>query len=174
MINIQNTHDNECFKCCFVRYLNPANHHPARITKADKDFANRLDFKDINIPVKVRDILKIEKKNSVGVSVFGYENKEKHPIYVSKQCCKEKLVDLLFIGEGEKTLYALIKDFNTFIYDYSLHHGKKHFCRYFLHALIKEEILKRHIKDCFKINGKQTIKLCKKGEYVKFKNFKEK
>ena len=34
-----------------------------------------------------------------------------------------------------------------------------------------EEILKCHIKDCFKINGKQRIKMPKKGEYVKLKNF---
>ena len=45
--NIQNIDDNECFKWSIVRYLNPANHHPARITKADKDFAKKLDFKDI-------------------------------------------------------------------------------------------------------------------------------
>ena len=31
-----------------------------------------------------------------------------------------------------------------------------------------------HIKDCFKINGKQMIKLPKKDEYVKFKNFERK
>ena len=36
LINIQNTDDNECFKWCLVRYLNPANDHPARITKPDK------------------------------------------------------------------------------------------------------------------------------------------
>ena len=59
----------------------------ARITKADKDFSKSLDFKDIKFPVKVRDINKIEKKNSIGISAFGYENKEKHPIYVSKKCC---------------------------------------------------------------------------------------
>ena len=35
LINIQNTDDNECFKWCLVRYLNSANHHLARITKAD-------------------------------------------------------------------------------------------------------------------------------------------
>ena len=28
--------------------------------------------------VKIRDIHKIEKKNSIGISVFGYENKEKY------------------------------------------------------------------------------------------------
>ena len=31
--------------------------------------------------------------------------------------------------------------------------------------------MKCYIKDCFKVNGKQTIKIPKKGEYVKFKNF---
>ena len=44
-----------------VRYLKPADYHPARITKAGKDFAKRLDFKDIKFPVKTRDIHKIEK-----------------------------------------------------------------------------------------------------------------
>ena len=51
--------------------------------------------------------------------------------------------------------------------DHSLHRGRKHFCCYCLHAFITEEILKRHIKDCFKINGKQRIIMSKKGEYVK-------
>ena len=45
-----------------VRYLNPANHHLARITKADKEFAKRLDFKDMKFLVKTRDNHKIEKK----------------------------------------------------------------------------------------------------------------
>ena len=49
--------------------------------KGDKDFAKKLDFKDIKFPVIIRDIHNIEKKNSTGISVFGYENKEKHPIF---------------------------------------------------------------------------------------------
>ena len=39
---------------------------------------------------------------------------------------------------------------------------KKHFCRYCLQAFSTKEILKRHIKDCFKINGKQRIIMPKK------------
>ena len=85
-----------------VRYLNPADHNPRRITKADEGFAKRLDFKDKTFPVKTRDIHKIEKKNSIGISVFGYENKVKYPIYESKKCCEKKHVDLLLIGQGEK------------------------------------------------------------------------
>ena len=62
-----------------------ADNNPKRITKIDKDFAEKLDFKDVKFPVKVRDIQKIEKKkNSISISGFGYENKEKHLIYASK------------------------------------------------------------------------------------------
>ena len=75
--------------------MNHADHHAAIITKGAKDFAKHLDFKDINLPVKIRDIRRIENRISIGISVFGYQNKEKYPIYVSKNCCEEKHVDLL-------------------------------------------------------------------------------
>ena len=51
---------------------------------------------------------------------------------------------------------------------------KKTFLVLALHAFITEEILKHHIKDYFKINGKQTINMLKKGEYVKFINSERK
>ena len=99
MINVQNIDDNKCFKWCLVRYLISADHHPARITKVGKDFTKTLDFKDINFSDKIRDIHKIENKNFIGINVFGYENKDKYPIYVSKKCCEEKHVDKLLTGE---------------------------------------------------------------------------
>ena len=37
---------------------------PIRIAKADENFANRLDFKDIKFPVKTEHSHKIEKNNS--------------------------------------------------------------------------------------------------------------
>ena len=49
-----------------------------------------------------------------------------------------------------------------------------HYCCYCLQVFNTEEILKGHIKDCFKINSKQRIKMPRKGEYVKFKILKEK
>ena len=84
------------------------------------------------------------KKITISISVFDDENKEKYPVYVSKRYCEEKHVDLLLIGEGEK----------------------KHFCEYCLHAFATKEILKCHSKECFEINGKQTIKMPKKCNYV--------
>ena len=100
------------------------------------------------------------------------ETTKKHPIYVSKKCCEENHVDLLLIGEEGKRHYVFIKDFNTFMYDHSLHCGKKHFC-YCLQAFSTEEILKCCIKDWLKINGKQKIIMPKKGKFVKFKNYEK-
>ena len=54
------------------------------------------------------------------------------------------------------------------MYDHTLHRRRKHFSCFCLQAFRTAEKLKCHIKDCFKINGKQTIKMCIKGEYVKF------
>ena len=70
-----------------INSLNPVDHNPRIITKAGKDFAKNLDFKNIKFPVKVKDIHKIEKENSIGISVFGYEIKEK----TSNLCMKKML-----------------------------------------------------------------------------------
>ena len=68
---------------------------------------------------------------------------------------------------------CFIKDFNTFIHDHILYCGREHFCCYCLKDFSTEKILK-HIQDCFKIHGKQRIKISKEGQYVKFKFLKEK
>ena len=44
-----------------MRYLNPVDHNQRRITKPNKEFAQKIDFKNIKFPVKIRDIHKIEK-----------------------------------------------------------------------------------------------------------------
>ena len=69
------------------------------------------------------------KKDYIGISVFIYEKKVTHRIYVSKKFCEDKHVDLLLIDEGKKS-YVLIKDFNTLMYDHTLHRGRNHFCCY--------------------------------------------
>ena len=47
------------------------------------------------------------------------------------------------------------------MYDHALLCGSKHFCRYCLQAFSTEKNLKCYVKDCFKINGKQMIKMPK-------------
>ena len=59
LIKIQNIDDNQWFKWSIVRYLNPTDRNLARIAKADKEYAKKLDFKNIKFPVKIRAIHKI-------------------------------------------------------------------------------------------------------------------
>ena len=53
--------------------------------QADKDLARKC----LRFSVEIRDIHKIEKKNSIVMSIFRYEHKERYKIYVSKKCCKK-------------------------------------------------------------------------------------
>ena len=55
--------------------------------KVDRLFGDELDFEDTKVPVKIKDICKIEKKNSISINVFGYKNKVK----ISSQCVKKML-----------------------------------------------------------------------------------
>ena len=66
-------------------------------------------------------------------------------------------MDLLLTGEEGMRHGVLIKDFNTFMSAHTLSHGRNHFCHYCLQDFSTEDILKRHIKYCFKVNGKKRI-----------------
>ena len=100
LIDNPNFNDNECFKLCLIRYLNPLDHHLARIRKVNKDFARVLDFKDIEVPIKNRNKCKIEKE-LYQHSCFELWNKEKYQILMSKDTFK-KHVHLLLIRKEDK------------------------------------------------------------------------
>ena len=99
------------------------------------EILQKNDFKDTKCPVKIRDIHKIERKNSISISAFGYENKVKSSMSVSKKKSQNKHVNFLLIGGEVKTDYVLIKNLNTFLYEYTLHRARKHFCCYSLQCL---------------------------------------
>ena len=64
--------------------------------------------------------------------------------------------------------------FSTFMYLHTLYHGRKYFSRYCLQAFSTAEILKSYVNDCFEINLKKKIKMPKKDEYARFKNYERK
>ena len=108
----------------FLGYLHPAEDNLRKITKADKDFAKKHDFEDIKFQSKLETFTKLQKNFFINISIFRYENKEKYPIYVSKKCFEETHVDLLLKGEKGKMHYVFIMDFNTSLYNHSLHRGR--------------------------------------------------
>ena len=74
--------DNECFRGCHTRYLNPQNKDPQLIKKVNKTFVDQLDYSNIEFPVDVKQYNKIEKQSNINIIVFGYENKQPYPVYV--------------------------------------------------------------------------------------------
>ena len=61
LINIKNNVNN-CFLWCHIRYLNPLKIHPERITKADKNMINDLDYEGIKFPVSKKIIVELKDK----------------------------------------------------------------------------------------------------------------
>ena len=170
LINMKND-DNECFRWCHIRYLNPQDVHPERIKKIDKEYINQLDYSEIEFPVTTKKYNKIEKQNEININVFGYENKQPYPIYISKEKY-EKHMELLLITEDENKHYVLIKDFNRFMYNQTKHEHKKHFCMHCLQCFSSEIVLNNHTNNCIQVNGEQAIKMPdKNNNTLKFNNF---
>ena len=170
LINMKND-DNECFRWCHIRYLNPQDKYPQRIKKSDKEFIKKLDYSEIEFPVTTKKYNKIEKQNEININVFGYENKQPYPIYISKEKY-EKHMELLLITEDENKHYVFIKDFNRFMYNQTKHEHKKHFCMHCLQCFSSEEVLNNHKNNCIQVNGEQAIKMPdKNNNTLKFNNF---
>ena len=168
LINMKNK-DNECFRWCHIRHLNPQDKDPQRIKKTDKQYIEKLDYSSIEFPVTVKQINKIEKQNNICINLFGYEENQKFPIYISKEKYQDHM-ELLLITEGENKHYVLIKDFNKFMFNQTKHEHRKYFCMYCLQCFSREDVLTEHKNNCISINGKQAINMPEKGDKVYFKN----
>ena len=170
LINIKND-DDECFRWCHIRFLNPQRTNPQRINRVDKQMINELNYDGIAFLVAQKQYNKIETQNNIRINVFGYEKGQPFPIHISKEEFENQM-NLLLITKNEKNHYVLIKDFNSFMYNQSKHRERKHFCMHCLQCFSSERILANHLKNCSTINGHQAINIPKKGENIlKFSNF---
>ena len=170
LINMKNE-DNECFRWCHIRHLNPQDTNPQRIKKTDKEYINQLDYTGIEFPVTTKQYNKIEKQNEININVFGYENKQLYPIFVSKEKYNRQM-NLLLITENENKHYVLIEDFNRFMFNQTKYEGKKHFCMNCLQCFSSERVLNDHRDNCIQVNGTQAVKMPDKhNNILKFNNF---
>ena len=170
LINMKNE-DNECFRWCHIRHLNPQDKYPQRIKKVDKQFIKNLNYSGIEFPVTTKQYNKIEKQNKININVFGYEDRQPYPIYISKEKY-EDCMNLLLITENENKHYVLIKDFNKLMYNQTKHKERKHFCMYCLQCFSSNKILNNHKDNCIQVNGTQAVNMPDKDNNIlKFNNF---
>ena len=100
LINIK-IKDDECFRWCHIRHLNPEEKDPQRIKKKNKKMINDLNYEGIEFPVSQKHYIKVEKQNSIRINVFGYENGQPFPIHISKETFEDQM-NLLLITKDEK------------------------------------------------------------------------
>ena len=171
LINLKNE-DNKCFLWCHIRHKNPAKKDPQRVKISDKEFVQKLDYSGITFPVQIKDVGKIEKQNSINISIFGYENEKLYPIRISEEKYDDHM-DLLYITEGNektKSHFVLIQNFDKLMYNFTKHKDTKHFCKRCLHCFSSKNLLERHQPDCFALNGTQAIEMPVEGSKIYFKN----
>ena len=167
LINLKNI-DNECFRWCHNRHLNPRKKDPQRITKSDRESVKSLDYSGITFPVTINQINRIEKQNKINICIFGYDTEKKsvYPIRISEESYDDHLELLYLEGKNElgeeTTHYIYIKDFNRLMFTFTKHKGKKYFCMRCLQCFYSNESLAKHRVYCIAINGVQAIKMPEK------------
>src|SRR6218665_4216636 len=168
--------DNECFKWCVTRALNPTDNNPQRITNKLIDQPKKFDWRGIEFSVAADAsvITKFERNNTnVNINVFGYGNKIIFQIYVSNQrdITNANVVELLLISDGERKHYFLIKNFNRLMaLRTEKSHNSMHYCRRCLIGYRRIEALNKHSEYCSQ-HAAQKIELPEPRTMLSFKNY---
>ena len=166
MINIIKNKDQKCFLYCYIRkFLNPVNKHGERISKIDKNIANKLeDELQYNFDnVEIKDLSKIENLLETNIYIYSCDKnlKNKIPIYKSDKNYK-KYLDLLLYENH----YMNIKRIDLFFNPNSA--NKKFFCRNCCNTFFSEIKYNDHITFCE--TNKTMILLPSKFKYLQFRN----
>lgn len=66
LISLQNK-DDECFRWCHIRYLNPQEKDAQQIKKTDRKMLQELNYQGVEFPVATKHYGKIEAQNNINV-----------------------------------------------------------------------------------------------------------
>ena len=168
VVNIKNE-DNQCFKWCIARALNPVDKNPNRITKELIEQAKSLNWNGLKFPVGLKAIKIFETNNpSISINVFGFED-EVYPLKISKEK-RINNIDLLVISDKKKQHYCLINNLSRLIRSsLTNHNGPVEICRSCLNHFPDKDKLKNHEEYCFQ-NETIKIEMPKEGSSISFKH----
>ena len=181
IINMKNQ-DNECFKWCVLRALNPVEKNKERVDKDLISKQNTLNMKGIKYPVSFRDIDRFESQNpNISISVMGYNKDERvYPLKISKYTGCKHDITLLLLKEvveeenGEKkenSHYCLVKNMSALIASQiNSHKGTCNICLNCFSGYTTKEALNKHKEYCYD-NECVKILMPSAGTYLRFKNF---
>ena len=177
MINMKNE-DDECFKWCVLRALNPKDRDAERIDSDLKSKQNTLNMEGIRYPTDFIDIDRFESQNpNISITVLGYNEKDK-TIYALKTSkytgCEHDIDGWKKYNNGEEkknSHYVLVKNKSALLASQiNNHKGTRHICLNCLCSFKTEISLINHKEYCYKNECIKTI-MPEPGTYLSFKNF---
>ena len=112
----------------------------------------------VEYPVKISQVSKFESLNpGLSINVFGFENNELFPLYITKGK-KELHVNLLLFSQGSQRHYCLIRNLDRLLDSMSKDGHRMYHCVYCLHGFVREDLLEDHEPHCG-LHGAQKIRL---------------
>ena len=170
VVNIKNN-DQKCFLWSVLAGLHSVPHHPERQSHYLK-YEHDLNMKGIEYPVPISKAEMFEKLNDISVNVFGFEDGEVFPLYLTKLENGDREVDLLYITNDNGSHYCWIKSLDHFLGSMTRFCNRRFYCRRCLHGFTKRDMLTEHKTYCTKFNF-QKVTYPKEGEndILEFKDF---
>ncbi|GBL85266.1 hypothetical protein AVEN_145574-1, partial [Araneus ventricosus] len=131
-----------------------------------------LRLGNVTCPVQPCKVPIIEKLNNLRINVFGYEDDEVFPLYISKRE-DIQVINLLYITQGDDKHYCLIKNMSRLLGDLTKFNGETFYCYSCLHRFTTESLLKNHLPYCNE-HSPQRIVMPEPGEesVLQFKQHK--
>ena len=181
IINLKND-DNKCLEWALLSALYHDSNNPSKISSFKKHLGV-LNMDGIDFPTPISQILRVEKKNNLAITVYGatvsskLKNINVFPYHISEQPNERQRINLLLLSEDAaenqtKYHYCWIKNLNRLLYGQNKHKCKTYFCDRCLYGFTKEDLLIQHKEDCFGINKNSTkINMPTEGKnHITFKN----
>ncbi|XP_054718997.1 uncharacterized protein LOC129228343 [Uloborus diversus] len=164
VLNIQND-DAKCLLWCLLAHKKNF-HRSVKPERVSHYIPHEADIKmeGVEYPVPVNKIGAIEKMNNLRINVFGCENDEIFPLYVSEREDSD-VANLLLIASEERQHYCLIKNMSRLLGDLTDHDGKRFYCYRCLHRFSAESLLQDHLQYCKNV-APQRVRLPKQGENI--------
>ena len=148
-VNVQNLEDNKCFLWSILASLHPIESHSYRLQNY-LEYENEINMRNINYPVKVKDLKRIENQNpDISINIFGFEDEKIFPIRITEKVNANHHVNLLMITDDNNTHYVWIKHFSRLVRSQTTKYkGKKWFYNFCLNGFIREDLLNNHVALC--------------------------
>ena len=165
ILNIHNEDDDKCALWCilahlFSKHYNNDRNHREDYSKAYKGHEHEIVTKDVEFPLKISDIGKLERWNNLAINVFSLEKfANLIPIRISDEKVSDNhVIDLLYIVNGDNSHYCLITNIGGLLRSQCSHAANAEFsCHRCLHFSRREESYKNHVERCSRHKPQKTI-----------------